>query len=388
MIICLFLAVNCAVFSATSEHGSAPGIWAENNFAVTEDFRIRIVNTVQGEIKISTSNGRSWFSIGKVVAPSIKTNDKGYTASKWSRIGSVSATAVNAIHIKVGTNVTGDHGVIFSLLPKDMLQAPRHYTSYLSPDASIYTNIPAGLGIFGGGYAPFVGSPLYLEQADGTLRFLPVNYKPELKDIIVIKVLRPLVMPSEIVFENRFGGPITIKYQDGMTKVIGQVLRPVSGVGRFLGSQYAYVGRIRANHSGVLDISTTTPGHFGGFQIVPANHGMSREMINARVLSQWMVVGPPNVGEPSWENTGPLYSYFLKPSYAKKDLQAGDWMQKLSRRYLVEVKYRGRLEEEWGFFRNIHFLLEKPLPDIAGKSLEDIAQIRILLPVYPDAWPE
>jgi len=88
--------------------------------------------------------------------------------------------------------------------------------------------------------------------------------------------------PSEIEFENRFGGFVTLKYPNGESKVVAQVLKPVEGVGRFGGSLYGNTGRIRANHTGVICIITSPHGQVGGFQILPDNHGMSPEMFNAR----------------------------------------------------------------------------------------------------------
>jgi hypothetical protein len=313
----------------------------------------------------------------------VKTNPKGYTASKWSKAGCVAAPAVNAIHLKVDTNVTGDYGVIFSILPKNFLKMPKDYQSYLSPDASIYTNIWGGHGIFGGGYAPFVGSPIYLEKNEDILEPLPLGYKPATGDVLVIKVLRPDPMPKEIVFENRFGGRIFLRYAGREPRVVGQVLRPVIGAGRFLGTQYAETGRVRANHSGVIDISTAQEKRFGGFQIIPAGHGMSPEMITARTMSQWMVVGPLGADDPSWENTGPLFAYFLRPSYRADDLEDPDWKKKLARRYLVQIKYRQTEEDAlWNFFDRTHYQLNTPLPAKAMKDFDNIELIRIYMPNY------
>ncbi|MFH1429702.1 MAG: hypothetical protein ABIH39_08180 [Candidatus Margulisiibacteriota bacterium] len=387
VILIFFTACTLQASAASLAHGPSTEIMAENNLIVTEDCRIRIENHYRGDITVSTDNGKTWFSAGRVLRPTVKTNPLGYTASKWSNTGCVSATAVNAIHIKTGTNVTGDFGVIFSLLPRNLLQAPREYSSYLSTDSSIYTSIWAGHSIFGGGYAPFVGSPVYLEQPDKSLKFLPVDYQPVTGDIMVIRVMRPRLMPKEIVFENRFGGLITMEYYGKKPKVIGQVLRPVCGAGRFLGSQYAYTGRIRANHSGVFDVSTAPTHRFGGFQILPANHGMSPEMVTARIMSQWMVVGPANVNDPSWENTGPLFSSFFRPAYSKDDLKGEDWMQKTLKRYLVQIKTKEQNDDYWHFFSQVSYSLNNQLPHDAMKVFDNISHIRILFPVYPDKWP-
>lgn len=375
----LLLFFSFRLFATTLAHGPNTDVFPYNNLLVTEDSRIRIVNQRLGNIEISHDQGNTWQKIGKVVLPSTHTNDKAYNASKWSKQGTVAASAVNAIHIKVGTNLASDCGIVFSLLPQDLMQAKKNYTSYLSPDSSIYTDIKAGHGIFGGHNTPFVGNPVYLETANG-LTPLPLNYQPQLKDTLMIKILRPLELPYEMIFENRFGGRIILNY-GSYAKIIGMVLRPVSGVGRFLGSQYVARGRIRANHAGVIDISTAKDGLLGGIQIIPANHGMSKEMVTARTLSQWMVVGPSNVNDPSWENTAPLFSYFLRPSYDKDDLKSDDWKEKLSSRYLVLVQ-RAKDSDIWYPMPENHYSLDEELPKEAYRVLDEITAIKIVFPVY------
>ena len=228
-----------------------------------ESFRLRLVNTVNGSIEASYNQGKNWETIGLVLLPTDKANKKGFTASQWVNSGEVAASAVNAIHIKIDNAQT-----IFSILPKDFLKTLNNYNSYLSPDSSIYTNFQAGEGIFGGGYAPFVGNKVYLfdKQLDQ-----PVN----IGDVITIIVDKPQKWPKAMLFENRFGGKISLIYPNGDEEIIGEVLRPVLGVGRFAGSRFVPAGRIRANHPGVIDISTSVGDKVGGFQIIPSYHAHS-----------------------------------------------------------------------------------------------------------------
>ncbi len=326
-------------------------------------FEIKIVNAANGSIEV---DGRK---VGSVIYPTTRVNPKGFTASAWIGSGEVAATAVNAIHIKVDNNQT-----IFSILPKEFLNQLKGYNSYLSPDSSIYTDIEAGRGIFGGGYAPTVGDKVLI---NGTP--IPEGYAPKIGDTVTIQAEGPARYPREIIFENKFGGKVTAVFSDNEQLVIAEVLRPVIGVGRFAGSRCPGPGRIRANHPGVIDISTSVGDKVGGFQIIPSCHAQSPEMGGARTATQWMVVGPSSVFGVSLEGTAPLFRYLIKPQYNEDDLTAPDWEERLLSRYLVEVKLGEKTD--WGPLPVFNLNSGEDLPPEANRALEKVTHIRILFPV-------
>lgn len=353
----------------------------ESPIPFTEIYRIEVYNKAGGQIAVSQDNGDTWKRLGRVMYPCQKTNEDGYTASKWAKIGSVAASAINAIHIKTDTNAKNGRGVVFSLVPLEMQNPPGYYNSFLSPDSSIYTDIPAGQSIFGGGYSPFVGNPI--EYIRGTEESKPIEagYVPKLDDVLFIKVLRPSFYPESIIFENKFGGAVRIDFGGGNEIVVGEVLKPVQGVGRFSGTQFAGTGRIRANHTGVIDISTCGIGKTGGFQIIPSIHGMSPEMGKARTMTQWMVVGPTTISGEALEGQAPLFSYYLQPKYMPMDLDSPDLINDLLGRFIVDVKLSG--SDQWQPMPSfwIDPDLNKPLPEWANTALKNVTHIRILFPV-------
>jgi hypothetical protein len=365
-------------FPALTSIGTSESIAPENRPMMVEMYRIRINNTAGGKIEVSENKGDIWMSAGQVILPAKQVSDQGYTASKWIDDGDIAATAVNAIHIKTNYNSADDKGVIFNLVPKEYYSADPKTRSSL--EATIYTDISAGQGIFGGGYSPFVGNTVSTSDAKDALFPIQTGYIPKVGDVIVIKVERPARYPKEIDFENRFGGLITIKYIDGEKRVIGQVLRPVEGVGRFLGTEYADVGRLRANHAGVICIATSPLGQIGGFQIIPSGHGMSKEMITARTMTQWMVIGPANATDPSIEGMAPFFKYFLQPRYRENEIEYPDWEKRLLERFLVEVQYKDK--DVWEPMPEYHMSLNKPLPRWADTAMENVSKIRILFPIY------
>lgn len=381
LLFCLGLSIAFAIasYAALQERGASEGIAPENSPLMAESYRIRIQNSAGGNIEVSENKGQTWKTIGHVLLPTDQISNQGYTASRWVDDGDIAAVAVNSIHIKTDFNSLDDRGIIFSIVPKEQY-FPTFKGYKISPDSSIYTDIDAGSGIFGGDYSPYVGSKVYIEKADGSLKSIATGYVPLIEDDLVIVVLRPAKYPKEIVFENRFGGLITIKYPNGEKRYIGQVLRPIEGIGRFIGSEYADVGRIRANHAGVICISTSPLGYIGGFQIIPAGHGMSKEMITARTLTQWMVIGPVNALDPSFEGMAPFFKYFLQPRYSEDDIDKPDWKKRLLERMLVEVKYRG--EDQWKPMPALYVKQGAALPKWANTAMENISHIRILFPVY------
>jgi hypothetical protein len=315
---------------------------------------IAVDNWTDGGIMYHDADG-TVHDAGRVLAPVMQVNAAGFTASGWGRPGCVTATAVNAIHLKTTQDYESGKGTIFSLVPIEFATFdPGAYKSYFNNSSTLFTNIKAGTGIFGGQWAPLIGNQLYVDMQDrgaaprtskplpegmpeglrwgpevGTRNipapplpkqfegFVPVGdtYVPQEGDRLLIRVERLKYNPEWIEFENRFGGIIWVKELELEPYPIGQVLKPVAGVGRFTGTQYADTGRIRANHPGVIDISTTPYDVIGGFQIIPRDHSMSPEMNNARVKTQWMVVGPLWALDPSWEGLPPLFSDYIYPAW-------------------------------------------------------------------------
>ncbi|MCX5749523.1 MAG: hypothetical protein NTZ10_04710 [Candidatus Saganbacteria bacterium] len=353
---------------------------AEKTVKSAEIYRISVENRQNGIVAVSRDGGNSWEAVGKVLYPCQKVNRDGYTASKWASVGAVAATAVNAIHIRTGTNTEEGKGVVFSIIPADMLNPPEYYNSFLSPDSSIYTNIPAGTSIFGGDFAPIVGNPVSYIDEFKEIKEITEGYVPNIGQTIIISVIRPVSYPRAIIFENKFGGKIRIDYGGDEESVIGEVLKPVQGIGRFQGTQFADVGRIRANHTGVIDVSTSPMGRVGGFQIIPSRHGMSPEMLNARIMTQWMVIGPTSIFGKTLEGQPPLFSLYLQPRYKPMDLDSKTWSEDLLKRFLVEVKINDigwqPMPRLW-----IDPDLRKQLPDWANTALKNVTHVRILFPV-------
>lgn len=323
-------------------------------------FQIVFENVAGGCIDVlGFPDSEGAITVGHVISPVTATNPRGFTAAGWAEAGTVCASAVNAIHVKTDHDYTTGRGTIFSILPIEQAKVdPRNYKSYLSHETSLQTDIPAGTDIFGGRWTPLVGSlALYFLPEGGigqTPAMLPdgtqsrgmiagPDWKPEEGQEISIIWQRRQYNPEYIEFENSFGGLILIKELGEEPYPIGQVLKPVVGIGRFLGTQYADTGRIRAAHPGVICISTSPMGTIGGFQIIPRDHAMSREMIYTRYKTQWMVVGPLWALDPSWEGTPPLFSDYLYPAYipAVVDGEPNDALTPMEI-YLGRFTVRGR----------------------------------------------
>jgi len=402
------LALAAMLLAATAagevEPGPSPEVAAENAERGAEVFRIRMRNRAGGAVEVSRDLGETWLRIGGVTAPATAVNRNGYTASRWAADGGVAACAVNAIHVKVGANPETGRGVVFSIIPAGRaVGAARGRGS-----SSIATDIPAGTAIFGGGLAPYVNCPVLVAR-EGELRPLGAAFVPMEGDLLVIPVTEPPTEIAWIEFDNSFGGLIRVHDVSGEERVIGSVLRPVVGVGRFSGTREAAPGRIRANHPGVIDISTSPLGMIGGFQIVPSGHADSPETTYIRLDTQWMVVGPVNALDGTWEGVAPLFSGYLAPNYRADDITGRheDWLRRTLARCQVQVRIDGgpwRLmprialdpdapedaddaeRGREGLWRIRASMGREPLPEEARRALMGVTHIRIVMP-RAQFWP-
>lgn len=376
--------------------------------SLRERLRLRLTNAEGGSIEASRDEGRTWLLLGHVTHPALKVNPNSYTAAGWAKDSAIAATAANAIHIRLGTNPDTKRPMTLSIVPggKTVGAANRE------PSSTMYTDLEGGTSIFGGGLGPYVNSPVFLANANPPAP-LPLTYEPNLGDVLLIIRHEPARLPLYAVFENRPGGAIEVDWREG-PQVVGVVDKAVTGIGRFEGGLYAAAGRIRANHPGVIDVSTSPLGMMGGFQIIPRHHAQSPEMSYVATGHQWLVVGPSEVSAPDWAGLPPFFSGTILPSYRPDDIFGDheDWMRRVLSRSSVEVRYNdgpwepmpriafGPLNHgnDCGCDRGRRRLWQiptelnpnKPQPKeaaaIADHALDGVTHIRIVFP-QAEYWP-
>ena len=308
-------------------------------FERVETHRIRIVNSVDGAIQVSDDGGKRWHLIGRVTAPATESL-MGYSAAGYAKPGTVAATAVHGLRIRVGDSGTPDP-LLINILPREFAQTPKLFGGHVSGLSGIYTTIPVGTSIFRG-LSPFVGNPVFLEHGMGSdLQLLPVNYLPKDGDVLEILVLAPANPLQEVDFDNHAGGDVRVTYADGTTKVLTHVVKPVVGIGRYDGCSYTGVGAINTNHDGVITISTAPvstsplfegigPERRGGFQIQPAFHNAQGDGAGAPSV---LVVGShkrPNA--PEMEGRPPLFYGYFDLSWNPDEPQHS-WRAEVQRRH-------------------------------------------------------
>ena len=296
--------------------------------------------------------------LGRVLMIPAKTNYPAYTASKWSSPSSVCASAVNAIHILV--DVEENRGRIISLVPAITVAPAAAQGAFFSLD------MPAGTGIFGG-FAPLTGSRVTVLH-DGQ-EFL-LNDVPAENDTLIIRTALPENPNVYMIdIENRPAGRVIAYGPDG-TRVIARVIRKIGGVGRFGGTVYQNIGRIRASHSGVIDVSTSKRGDVGGIQIMPLKHALtSHEMLNAWALTQWMIIAPLP-GQPDLEGSSPLFKSSLLPGPQLEDRLPDLWSHYGRKPLVICRRDAGNWEK---------------LPEVSGKvddALMNVTHLRIYFPVW------
>lgn len=359
--------INCTIPSEVNE---------EDNPTLTQMYRIYIEN-FSGGIITKVDNSGVHTKLGNVlrVGTTVKDASAGFWAAHYDKASDgthscVTAAGVNAMHIRCGPNASYDPLYPDAWMPKMFslgIKEDYDYSGGVYSDSMIYTDIPGGSAIFGGWTAPFVGSPVQFLDTDNTWKSLDLYFNGDYTKPIPKRLLIVVNKPSTsndsldcIEFENwaagdtvggvtkSSNGRVLVHYPNSVTKHVADVIQRVCGTGRFVGSEYAEVGRVRANHPGVLCLSTspkvgytTDPEQRGGFQFVPANHAkylcynLGQDSFIGK--PQWAIIA--HVGadksllydtryvidgklsyDPIWESVAPVFGQYIKPKHIPTDL--------------------------------------------------------------------
>lgn len=350
-----------------------------SSFAYAADdnelFRIRVFNSVGGRIQVSDDKGNTYTAIGSVVNPATKTSE-GFSASKYIDSGKVAAVAVHGIRIKADGDKTCDRqsNRIFSIVPKEFCTTPKGFGGHIAGLSGIYTDIPCGTGLFRN-LAPFVGNEVYIER-NHDLTPLPRGYIPSDGDVLVV-IVKQVDSPKEIIFENVTNGSIQAVYNDRID-VIGKVINPVRGTGRFDATGYTGIGCINTNHPGVITISTAplNGGEMGksqletrgGFQIVPSNNAKTLD-----ITPQLMVVAPSDDNSTELEGKPPLFAGCVGLACDREDPNM---------RFYMEMRSQS---SNWVSLPSLVGKIDDALSRISISG-EPITLFRLRFPVYSREW--
>ncbi|MCL2009285.1 MAG: hypothetical protein FWG71_01905 [Synergistaceae bacterium] len=302
--------------------------------------------------------------LGAVRALPVRTNWPAFTASKWGAPQTVCATAVNAIHVLV--DVEEEKGRIFSIVPVVTVAPAAPAGAFFSIDS------PAGTGMFGG-FAPVSGSRVSIERPGGERSpLLPLSgdvLPMKEGDVLVIESSLPETSDTWMVdIENRPGGRVIAWTKNGPS-VAARVIRPVGGVGRFGGTEFQGIGRVRASHAGVIDIATSPRGVTGGIQIIPLTHALdSAELNYVWGATQWMIIAPLP-GKGPLEGTPPLFKGLLPGT--QLDDRLPDVWSSYGRKPLILARFDGG---PWRRF--------SPASGQVNDALRGLTHLRIYYPFW------
>lgn len=343
----------------------------ENNPTYTLKHKIYIENYKGGNVSIVNLQGVHTV-IGTVYRPATiaKNSSDGFWAAHYDKsidgtYSCVTAIGTNALHLKVGPEAEYDPLNPKAWAPKQVdigIQEDYTYAGGSYSNSMIYTSIPGGTNIFGGSCAPYVGNPVKYLTSGGKWESLDLYFKgdfsKELPKRLLIEVYQASTEngPIEYIdFENWAAGDtiggitagtngrVLVHYSNGAEKHIADVIQRVNGTGRFTGSEYAEVGRIRAAHPGVICFSTSPKVGFtnnanlrGGFQFVPANHAkyLSNDLHQDSFIGrdQWGIIAYKGAlknllydsnyiidghvtYDPVWEGVAPLFAEYITPRH-------------------------------------------------------------------------
>ena len=271
----LFIFIFLFLFTAYDAASAYPGDEEPERLL----FTIHLPMTTGEQAKVLFPDGNS-IDMGKVRSVPLKSRHPGFTASKYGLGGQVIAAAANAHHIQI--SVEDGSGRTISVIPVEtFVAAPGFGTSFVVEGSG-------GTGLWGE-YAPYVGSPVYIiNQVGVPVLFNHINLL-QYAAAVEIRVYRPAHGIDYLEIENWPGGRAWYHDERGDHQ-FALVEHGVSGTGRFEGTLYQGPGGVRANHPGVICVSTTRKMDIGGFQIVPISHTYSPEMQRSRRMGQYIIL--------------------------------------------------------------------------------------------------
>ena len=174
------------------------GASAQNAPESEELYRIRVTNAVGGAVEVSGDGGQTYTPVGKVVTPATRLI-QGFAASRWAPVGSVAATAIHGLRLKVRNSTPKDpkgvaNCMMMSLVPREFHTIPKGYGAIWPGNSGIYTDIPAGRDLPQSGAARGQPRPPGERRPPGSF---PADYQPRVGDRIVILVYLPPVLPRD-----------------------------------------------------------------------------------------------------------------------------------------------------------------------------------------------
>jgi hypothetical protein len=308
-------------------------------------FTIHVPMTTGEQAKVIFPDGRS-EDMGRVMAVPTKSRHPSFTASKYGIGGQVIATAANAHHIQI--SVEEGTGRTMSLIPSQT------FANAPGAGASFIVEGVGGTGLWGK-YAPFVGSPVYIINKVGVPVYFNNLQLFQFATALEIRVYSPEYEIEYFEIENAAGGRAWYRDAKGDHQ-FATVESGVGGTGRFEGTFFQGLGKVRANHPGVICISTSPKREVGGFQIVPLSHTYSSEMQKTRRMSQYIVLRGVNFEDLTGQS--PFFKGWVRPGDSEDLDSKSGW---------VSCKIDGEWQE---------------LPSISGlteHTLENIEAFRIYL---------
>ena len=313
------------------------------------DFIIRIPLVVGNRVAVIKRG--TTIELGEVHELPKRSKHPSFTASAYGVGGRVVATAANAHHLLL--SVEGGAGRTISLVPMET------FTPTSSAESSITVEGKGGVGLWGE-FAPLVGSELFVVFENGARE--PFNHMDQLATAVAleIEVSFSTTRVEYLEIENHAGGKAWYRDEFGEDHVFGTVVSPVTGTGRFAGTLYEKVGWVRANHPGVICVSTSPRGVIGGFQIIPMDHTYSKGMTRTREMGQYLILSGVN-GE-HLAGAFPFFNGIVRPGDANLiDRTVGKVLAKIQGEWYLFPEMASWTEDSLSHVQSIRILLTDPI---------------------------
>lgn len=171
---------------------------------------------------------RPGIDLGKVVQPARSLELGSYLGGDARAQQVVASCGTGEIRLRLfAATAAGQAGNLLLLPAERRFAAPDGSFESPLPNA-IYTDIPAGKGLFGGAYPLIAGNPVSAFHGLEHAEFNAENAALTADDLIIIEVRGPAVWPHSLEIPNEPGGKIVLSLADGTKVTCGYVTQALA----------------------------------------------------------------------------------------------------------------------------------------------------------------
>jgi hypothetical protein len=250
---------------------------------------------------------RPGIELGTVLQPASYLEQAAFAGGDTREQQVVATSAVDQVRLRLYADSAAAEGGYLALLPQERRFAAADGAFESPLPSAIYTDMPAGTGLFGGTYPLIAGNPVMAYHGVAHADFSRESTALTTDDLIVIEVRGPAEWPAHLDITNEAGAKLQLQLVDGTQIPCGFATQVLTAPFALAGAAVAQPGAISTAGDALLAIACL-PGQRDRLEIAPLGVAIGER--DPELPPRLLVAngdGFSPVGQP------PLFSGYLYP---------------------------------------------------------------------------